>query len=173
VRDLETGTTGLASVSVEIPERPPAGLTRSSPLLLVRDVAPVYISTSPAAPKDAPNWKDVYVFDQARFAPIMGGVRAGAAKIYAVIPYSFPGPGGVEPRWTAHLVRAGSGERMPVSVSPLASLNSGGLQVQFLELSTDGLPPGEYEIYFRAEDPAAGASAEVRTPLKIIASPSD
>jgi VWFA-related protein len=168
MRDLETGTTGLASVSVEVPESPPAGLTLSSPLLLARDVAPVYVSTSPAAQKDAPSWKDIYVFDQARFAPIVGGVRAGAAKIYAVIPYSFPGPGEAEPGWTARLMRAGSGERVPVSVSPLTSLNSGGLRVQFLELSTDGLPPGEYEIYFRAEDPASGASAEVHAPLKII-----
>jgi hypothetical protein len=48
----------------------------------------------------------------------------------------------------------------------LTNFESGGLQVQFLELSMDGLLRGEYELYLRAEEPSAGA-AEVQLPLKI------
>jgi hypothetical protein len=56
---------------------------------------------------------------------------------------------------------------VPLTALPLASLKSGGLQVQFLELSISGLPPGEYDVRFRAEA-AGGASAEVSIPLKIV-----
>jgi VWFA-related protein len=167
VRDLETGMTCFASVAVEVPEGLPAGLSLRPPLLLVQDVPPVYITTNPTAEREVAAWKEFYPFDVARFSPVVGGVRAGASKIYAVIPYAPPGPSGVEIGWTAYLVRHESRERVPLTALPLASLKSGGLQVQFLELSISGLPPGEYDVRFRAEA-AGGASAEVSIPLKIV-----
>jgi VWFA-related protein len=168
VRNLETGMTALASAMVDVPGDEPAGPALRAPLLLLRDLPPVYVSTEPAPQRDAPAWKELYLFDQARFAPVIGQLAPGVSRIYAVVPYFFPGPGGGEPSWTARLLRAGSGERVPLVVSPLTSFENGGLRVQFLELSLDGLLPGDYELYFRAEDGASGASAEVHTPLKIV-----
>jgi VWFA-related protein len=108
VRNLETGMTALASAMVDVSGDEPAGPALRPPLLLLRDLPPVYVSTEPAPRRDAPAWKELYLFDQARFAPVIGQVSHRVSRIYAVVPYFFPGPGGVEPSWTARLLSSSS-----------------------------------------------------------------
>lgn len=167
MRDLETGMTGLASTAVEVPESPPSGLSLRPPLLLVRDIPPVYVSTESVAKRNAPGWKEIYLFDQTRFAPIIGDAPRSASKIFAVIPYSFPGSSAAGFNWTAHLVRLESGERVPLMALPLAGVKAGDLIAQFLEIPVEGLSPGKYDLYLHAENTASGEAADVRTPLTI------
>jgi VWFA-related protein len=167
-RDLESGMTCLASVAVAIPESLPTGICLRPPLLLAKDLPPLYVSTEPAAERNIAAWKELYAFDQERFAPIVGGVRAGAAKIFAVIPYSVSDAAAPSLNWTAHLTRLDGTNPIPVAVSPLAQLEKSGLRVKFLEFPAASLPAGNYILHFRAEDGASGAAGEVQTPLAII-----
>jgi hypothetical protein len=160
--------TGLASTLVDVPESLPSGICLRPPLLLAQDVPPVYVSTGPAAERDAPAWKELYAFDPSRFAPIVGGVGAGVAKIYVVVPYSVSGAGTGRLNWTAHLAQLDGAKPIPLAISPLAQVEKKDLRVQFLEIPAAGLPAGNYILHLRAKDAASGAAAEVQTPLAII-----
>jgi VWFA-related protein len=164
VRDLETGTAAVAAGRVEIEERMSAGLKAESPLLLLPGGALAYFEdVSGKEGGRAGSWSDVYAFDRARFAPIVGdGIPAGTMRLAAVVPCSVGGI--LAPRIVleAKLVDPASGMMIPLPITSARMTRKGDLEIFFLEMSLAGVPPGNYDFAVRAEETGSGLTSEAK-----------
>jgi hypothetical protein len=68
---------------------------------------------------------------------------------------------------TAWLINSVSGERLPVLFSVLNKSRKEDVEIQFLELALNDVPPGKYRLYLHAEDAFSMAVSYAQTTLII------
>jgi VWFA-related protein len=154
IRDMETGTSAIASARINVPRKGFVGLSLHSPLLLVPESNFAYLEAGTKNKRVKTEWSDYYVYDRANYSPIAGEVPKGADRLFVAVPCSIVGLVQPEIVMTAYLVNSASGERIPVSGSILNRVQKEGVEAQFLELLLNNIPPGKYMLYLHAE--AAG-----------------
>jgi len=166
VRDLVTGDSARASVPIFVKNKPPAGLDLASPLLLLPRGHFSYIE-SEAARKAPFALSDVYPYQRALYSPLVGDVPAGTSTIYALLPATAVGL--VQPAISiaGSLIEAASGKKTPLHSATLVRTTRGNLEIEFLEISLEGIPPGRYLLYLYAEDSISKSVAFTRTELVI------
>jgi VWFA-related protein len=166
VRDLETGASAVGSTAVHVAGRAASGLALHSPLLLTPGGRTAYLEIVSSGRAGLPAWKDIYAFDRGRYCPVVGAVPRGTPAVLTVVPYSVAGL--VEPavELSAYLIDAASGERLPVSFYLQSRSRQGTSEVQLLEFSLAGVPPGTYRLYIHAEDRASQVRAH--TQMKLV-----
>lgn len=166
IRDLATGESARATVPIFIKNKPMTGLAPASPLLLGPQSQFAYLE-SEATGKTPFSLSDVYPFERALYSPLSGEIRAGSSKIYALLPISAVGL--VQPAIAiaASLVEAATGERIPLRSSIILRSARGELEIEFLEIDLEGIPPGKYSLYFYVQDAISRSVAFVQTSLII------
>jgi VWFA-related protein len=168
LRDLESGTSARASVPITAKAKPMTGLALASPLLLWPKSHFIYLE-SEAEKRDAAAspWKRVYAYERSLYSPLVGPVGRETPTIYAVLPCSIIGL--VEPDLTlgASLINGETGARITVPASILKRTVVGDGEVEWVELSVEGVEPGRYVLYFFVRDAKSQAAAFVQTGLII------
>jgi len=166
LRDMETGTSALASARVHVARKAFVGLSLHSPLLLVPESNVAYLEAATGKKKVMTEWNDFYVYDRAQYSPLAGEVPKGAARLFVAVPCSIVGLVQPEIVMTADLVNSASGERIPLAGSILERVQKEGGETQFLELLLNNIPPGKYLLYLHAE--AAGTKYVSYTKASLI-----
>jgi VWFA-related protein len=167
IRDLDTGDAAVASARAHVAKKTFIGLSLHSPLLLVPESNFAYLETTAAKNKEMMEWKDAYPFDRAEYSPVVGEVPKSAAKILVVIPCSITGLVQPSVKIAAYLIDAVSGEGIPISFSILNKVQKDNLEIHFLEVPLQNVPPGKYLLYFHAEDAVSKAVSYAQTKLII------
>ena len=166
IRDLESGESARASIPIQVKDKPMMGLALATPLLLAPKSHFSYIE-SEAVTKTAFALSDIYPFERSLYSPSIGDIPAGASKIYALLPVTAVGL--VQPAVSiaAGLIDAATGKKIELNSSIIHRLTRGDLEIEFLEMSLEGIPPGKYLLYLYAEDAISKAVAFTRTDLVI------
>jgi VWFA-related protein len=171
IRDLETGSSAVASAKVHVLPKPELGIRLHPPLLLVAAKNSVYLEGRLSEKKEDRDarisWSDYYPFDPAAFSPLIGELREGTSKIAAVVPCTVKGISLPTVAYTAHLVNS-AGEKIPVAISSLNRVIKGDVRIQLLEFQIGDLKPGHYILYIFAEELATKAVSHTQVPLIII-----
>jgi len=166
IRDLETGTGAVASAWANVAKKAFTGLSLHSPLLLFPESNFAYLEAE-AKNKDAGAWKDIYPYDRAQYSPIIREVPKGSPKVFAVVPCSMTGL--VQPNivLAAWLIDSVTGERLPLSFSVLNKTQRENVEIQFLEILLNDVPPGKYLLYLHAEDAGSKTMSYAQTTIII------
>jgi VWFA-related protein len=171
IRDLETGSAAVASAKVYVPVKPGQGIRLLPPLLLVPAKNSAYLEGRLSGKKESPatrfSWSDYYPFDPGQRSPLIGELRAGTAKIAAVVPCTVKGIPSPMVVYTACLISS-AGEKIPMTVSELAGENKEDVRIQLLEFQLGELKPGNYVLYIFAEEKGTKAFSHTQTTLIII-----
>jgi len=167
IRDLNTGDGAVASVPANVAKKASAGLSLHSPLLLVPESSFIYLEGMDTKKKGTFSWKEVYPYDRAQYSPIIGDVPKGTAKLFAVAPCSLQGTVQPDISMTATLIDSVSGARIPLPFSVLNKTRKENLEIQFLALPLNGVPPGKYLLYLHAEDAGTKSVSYAQMPLII------
>jgi hypothetical protein len=125
------------------------------------------LEAAAAKKKEATAWNDAYPFDRALYSPLVGEAPKGTPKIFAVVPCSMTGLVQPSITLTAWLINSVSGERLPVLFSVLNKSRKEDVEIQFLELALNDVPPGKYRLYLHAEDAFSMAVSYAQTTLII------
>lgn len=161
IRNLETGRGAVASSSVFLPEIQAEGLRLYPPLLLKEEKDSVFIQVS-RTPTDFP-------FDQTTYAPLFEGLEAGTPSLYAVVRCSCAGLDKPEIKLPANLLQH-QGEKttvLPAATSVLVRKHEEDTEIYFLRIQTEELQPGEYLLYFFAEELTTGSKSQANTSFRI------
>jgi VWFA-related protein len=167
LRDLDTGMSAVASTRADI-ARDTAALSLHTPLLLAPVSCPVYLEAVGTGKPDLLSWRDVYLFDRKQYSPLVGEISKEVSSVLVVVAYTISGIEQPNVILSANLIKAATGERLPVSFYSQARFRSESVEIQHIEFSLDDVPPGEYLLYIHAGDPASGAMTHVQTRLVII-----
>ena len=163
IRGLETGTAAVASTNAFVLKKPEQGIRLFSPLLLVREEKTGYLEGRPAGQKrviPAPmSWRDIYAFDPATYAPVVGPVPQGTAELRLAAPCYLSGSAGGNLRLSASLLRMPAAERIALDFSLVSQTGRENIDTYFLRLPIGRLAAGEYVLYLYAEDVASRAQA--------------
>lgn len=161
VRNLETGRAARGAVPLVIPSQSVAALTLDPPLLLGEDTGSVDLAASAGGSLSA-----LYGYDAGAYAPLVGEVPAGPAKVHAALRLTgLSATAGVEV--TATLVDESTSARTEVPVSVLKEGTDGAAKVLLVEVATGELKAGRYAIGFAAKDLAAGTTAVASAALAV------
>ena len=167
IRDLETGNAAVASAQVYVVKKAYVGLSLHSPLLLIPESNFAYLEGVGSRKNAGLTWKDAYPYDHAQYSPLVAEAAKRTAKLFAVVPYSVAGI--VQPNitLTAFLINSASGQKIPVTLSVLNKAQKADIEIQFVEFSLAGVPPGKYRLYLHAEDARTKYVSYAQTPLTI------
>jgi VWFA-related protein len=159
IRNLETGKGAVASLAVEVTERPDYGLLLGAPLLLKPEEGPFYLEEP----------SGVYNYDTSRYSPLMEELDQGANRIFAVVRCSFFDIRQPDIKLSAdlflHLVE--TEERIPVTLSILNQHREDDTVIFFIELQTEELQSGEYTLNLSAEDNRTQLQSQASTIFEV------
>jgi len=153
VRNMDTGRGARGWAPLVVPQPVSAVLSLDPPLLLAPETNSLDLTASPGG-----SLAGLFGYDPDAFAPLIGDIAAGTAKLYAALRI----PGGKAAAGltvTASLLDAATSARSEVPVSILKSGADGTTKLLLLELSTGELKPGRYTLEFAAEEPGTGMTA--------------
>jgi VWFA-related protein len=167
IRDMDSGTSAVGSAKATILKPQITGLQLGTPLVLEPLTGCPLISAGAKKAKAAFPWSEIYPYDSSLFSPILGELPPAAESIQVVIPCAIPGAGQSELTVSASLVKAGSGERSPLTVARMDRAPKGPLEILTLELPTAGIPAGTYYLHFYAQDRATGSLGHAFTTLVV------
>ena len=168
VRNLETGASAVASALAAVAAPPPASLSLQAPLLLVQENSPVSLEAGGKGESSLLFWRNLYSFDRANYAPLIGGLSKGVPKIFVIAPCLISKPDQPAIAMSAFLINAETGERMSVAFSLVFRERWENFEILFLEFPADGLPPGRYLLYLHAGDAASPSVSRVHTAFEIL-----
>ena len=161
VRNMETGRGARGFTPLTVPKQESALLSLDPPLLLEPETSSQDLTTSPES-----SLAGLFGYDGDAFAPRIGDIAAGAAKLHAALRI----PGGTAAAGlvvTAALIDAATSARADVPVAILMEGADGPTKTLFLELATGDLKPGRYTLEFTAREPATGESAVASVELTV------
>ena len=115
IRDMDTGVSAVSSVRAAVRAAPGQGLRLGTPLLLRDETGCAYIDAGAAKGKVTIPWGEVYAFDKAALAPVVGPVSKLTSRLVAVVPFAVPGTGETDVAFSARLIDAATGEVLPVA----------------------------------------------------------
>jgi VWFA-related protein len=167
VRNLENGASAVASTLVTVPA-PPSGLGLLAPLLIAPETSSVSIEAEGKGGSSLEAWKGLYPFDRAHYAPVLGGLPRGIAKIFVVAPCRIESPDRPPLAVSAFLINAETGERIVVPFNLVFRERRTDFEVLFLEFPAETLAPGRYLLYLHAGDPAAPSLTRSQTAFEIL-----
>ena len=167
IRDMDTGTSAVASAKATIGKPILRGVQLGTPLILAEGAGMSFLEAGPRKSKKAFPWAEVYPYDRSQLSPILTEIPKTASNIRVVIPCSISG--GIEPNLalSAYLVNSTSGERSPVDISRSDRIQKGPLEILTLELRITGFAPGTYFLNFNAEDRASKSLGRTFTTIVI------
>ncbi len=170
VRDLETGTAAVASGPVLVPAPMASGIRLHTPLLLGPPAGSVFLegrlTTLPGA-APAASWAALYPFSPVTHEPLLQPLASDAPAVRVVLPMTVVNLEGSRIAFRAALLNTATAERYGAAIVPVGRTAEGGAVIQTLDITTRGMSPGRYMVYFYAEDTASGALAHVAAPLVI------
>ncbi len=174
VRNLETGRSAVGAAAAYVPAGTAtggAGLTLSTPLLLVASGGSQHLDGTVKGRIDALSWRDIYLYDERRYSPIMGEVQVGeeavTPAVTAIVPFSLTGPAEHNVSFSANLVDSETAQSIPLAVKLRDKNVRGAVNIQMLEIPLDGVKTGRYLLYFHANDKTTGAAAHAHVPLVV------
>ena len=153
VRNMDTGRGARGLAPLVVPQPVNAVLSLDPPLLLAPETNSLDLTASAEG-----SIAGLFGYDPDAFAPLIGDIAAGTAKLYAALRV----PGGTAAAGltvTASLLDAATSARSEVPVSILKPGADGTTKLLLLELSTGELSPGRYTLEFAAKEPGTGESA--------------
>jgi VWFA-related protein len=167
VRDLDTGRSAVGSMTAFSGPSSSQAISVFSPLLLVEGGGIFLIEGVVKGAPETPSWRDLYGYDTAMFSPVIGDEPVGARTIGIILPYAAAGLGASDLTFKVNLVNSGTGENLARLAEPKGSIKSGIIDVQKLEISLEGIPPGEYILYVHVGNKVNGQVASTRAPLRV------
>jgi hypothetical protein len=153
VRNMDTGRGARGLAPLVVPQPVSAVLSLDPPLLLAPETNSLDLTASPGG-----SLAGLFGYDADAFAPLIGDIAAGTAKLYAALRV----PGGTTAAGltvTASLLDAATSARSEIPVSILKPGADGTTKLLLLELSTGELKPGRYTLEFAAEESGTGMTA--------------
>lgn len=167
IRDLDTGTSAVASTRINVPRKTFVGLSLHTPLLLLPESSANYLEAATLRAHAPAEWKDIYVFDRAQYTPTVGEITKGTSALFALVPCTSAGLVQPEVTLAAYLINAASGEQIPLACSILSKAQKNDTEVQFVRIPLDNIPPGKYLLYFHAEEAAGKYISYAQTPILV------
>ncbi|MBE3129493.1 MAG: VWA domain-containing protein [Acidobacteria bacterium] len=167
IRDMDTGLSAVSSARSVVRTAPAQGLRLGTPLLLRDETGCAYIDAGAAKGKVAIPWGEVYAFDKAVLAPVVGPVSKLTSRLVAVVPYSVAGADEPDVVLSGRLIDARSGQAIPVALTLIGRSWHSEAETVSLEFPLVGVAPGKYILYINAEDRASKTMASAQTSLVI------
>jgi len=167
IRDLDTGDAAVATARVNIAKTAPVGLNLHSLLLLASGSNFAYLEDARTKKEETTSWKEIYLYDRAKYSPVIGEAPKGASKLYAIVPCSVTGMLLPSITLTAYLINSNSGEKIPITLSILNKSRKADVEIQFVEFPLNDIPPGKYLFYLHAEETGTNLVSYAQTPLII------
>ena len=167
VRDLDTGQSAVGSTSAYCSPVNRQGLAVSSPLLLVEAGGAFHIDGVVRGAAESPPWRELYPYDPKALSPIIGPDAVKTGKVVVILPYTAPGLGAPDLSFRANLVNAVTGQSLPVPLVLQGAATRGTVEAQKLEISLEGVPDGNYILFFHVGNKLTGQVVSARTPLTV------
>lgn len=175
VRDMESGSSAVASAKAVLGRPRAAALELGTPLVLEpRPGCPLVTAGDGRARPDYP-WNDLYGYDSSVYTPVLAGDTVGAAALAApgglkiVVPCAAPGgAAAADLAVTASLVEAATGRRTAVSVGLAGRVPKGPVEVLTLDVAaSEPVAPGTYYLHLYAGDKALGTLGHAFTTIAV------
>jgi VWFA-related protein len=140
LRNMETGRGARGSAALVIPGASAGPIVLDPPLLLTLDPRSKDLAAS-----EAGSLSSLFSYDPDSYAPLVGDVPTGLAKVFAAVRCSADVPD-ADFDFSASLAGAASQARADLPVSVLKRSRDGRTVLTLLELGTGELRPGSYNL---------------------------
>jgi hypothetical protein len=165
VRDLDTGEAAVAKSNALVGKASDRNLILGQPLLLVPGAGSICLEEKRPETKSPQRWTDIYSFDTRASRPLLGPLPKDVSRILALIPFYRKNLAQGDIHYTAHAVSFSDKRDIPITCTELERMPKAGFQAQFLELELGHLEPGEYALYFMAQDSSSKDTSYAQTTL--------
>jgi VWFA-related protein len=171
IRNTKTGKSAVSSSQVIIQRPLDSGLNLSSPLLLVSEKSPVYLKGGFIEQEDEDKKSidliDLYSCNLKLFAPVVKEIEQGIPELTAVIRSYIPQIQYPDMKISLRVMDQSLGEIIPIHFSVLHQDPKNHIQISFIILEVHSLKPGNYIIYFDAEETKTRLTSQVSITFSI------
>ena len=167
VRDLDTGQAAVAKSYALVGKTSDRNLILGQPLLLVPGAGSVCLEEKRAETKSRQTWTDIYSYDTLASRPLLGPLPKDVSRLLALIPFCQKTLTQGDINYQAYAISFSDKRNIPVACTELQRMPKAGFQTQFLELELGHLEPGEYALYFMAQDSSSKDTSYAQTSLVV------
>ncbi len=171
LRNMMTGKSTVSSAQVAIQEPVNSRAKLSSPLLLVPEKSVFYLKGEPILKEDQDKTSidltDLYPCNFNRFAPLVKDMEQGVAGLTAVIRSYAPENRYPDMKISPRLMERSTGKIILIPFSVFHQNGENYTQISFISFQSQQLKPGNYILYFDAEETWTGFRSEVSTTFSV------
>lgn len=162
-RDLKTGHAVLGRVPFQLPEKPDADITLSSPILFAAGTELPILNMNAPKSGNTISLSDIYKFTPRNHSLIVRDLEPGTEYLLALLPMTVAADLDLELDIHTELSLLPERERITLRIESMEFLGkAGATDLLMLELKLPGLDPGEYELAIEVHDAETQACAVVR-----------